>query len=133
MNHLFEAGVTDDNLAILFEANKEVNVAVKTPVGITVREKIKKIILQGDVFGPIEFSVQVDSFGKECLEEDKYLYKYKDSVKIPILSMVDDALLVSECGYKTSMLNAFINTKTSMKKLQYGTAKCFKMHVGGNA
>ena len=51
-------------------------------------------------------------------------------MKIPILSMVDDALLVSECGYKTSMLNSFINTKTSMKKLQYGTAKCFKMHVG---
>ena len=79
--------------------------------------------LQGDVF-------KVISFGKECFEEDKYLYTYKESVKIPILSMVDDALLVSECGYKISMLNAFINTKTSMKKLQFGTAKCFKMHVG---
>ena len=87
--------------------------------------------MQGDVFGPIECSVQVDSFGKECLEEDKYLYSYKDSVKIPILSMVDDALLVSECGYKSAMLNTFINTKTNIKKLQYGTAKCFKMHVGG--
>ena len=65
MNDIFEAGVTDDNMAILFEANKEVNVAVKTPVGITVREKIKTIILQGDVFGPIECSVQVDSFGKD--------------------------------------------------------------------
>ena len=73
----------------------------------------------------------MDSFGKECLEEDKYLYSYKDSVKIPILSMVDDALLVSECGYKSAILNTFINTKTNMKKLQYGTAKCFKMHVGG--
>ena len=28
------------------------------------------------------------------------------------------------------MMNAFINTKTNMKKLQYGTSKCFKMHVG---
>ena len=87
--------------------------------------------MQGDVFGPIECSVQVDSFGKECLEEDKYLYSYKDSVKIPILSMVDDALLVSECGYKSAMLNTFINTKTNIKKLQYGTAKCFKMHLVG--
>ena len=51
-------------------------------------------------------------------------------MKIPILSMVDDALLVSECGYKSAMLNTFINTKTNIKKLQYGTAKCFKMHVG---
>ena len=41
-----EAGVSDDNLAILYKA-------IKTPVGPTVREKIKKIILQGDVFGPL--------------------------------------------------------------------------------
>jgi hypothetical protein len=78
MNDLYEAGVTDDNLAILYETNKEVNVAVNTPNGLTVREKINKIILQGDVFGPIECSVTVDSFGKECLSEDKYLYHYKD-------------------------------------------------------
>ena len=72
----------------------------------------------------------VDTFGKECLAEGKYLYHYKDCVEVPILSMVDDALAVSECGYKSSMMNAFINTKTNMKKLQYGTTKCFKIHVG---
>jgi hypothetical protein len=44
--------------------------------------------------------------------------------------MVDDALAIIECGYKSSMMNAFINTKTSIKKLQYGVDKCFKMHVG---
>ena len=44
MNDLFEAGVVDDKLALLFEANKEVKVAVKTPVGLTVRV---------NVFGPI--------------------------------------------------------------------------------
>ena len=31
MNDLFEAGVTDDKLAILYEANKEIDVAVNTP------------------------------------------------------------------------------------------------------
>ena len=68
------AGVTDDNLALLYEANKEVEVAINTPTWLTVREKIEKIILQGDVFGPIECSVTVDTFTKECLEEDKHLY-----------------------------------------------------------
>ena len=43
-------------------------VAVKTPNGLTDRVNIEEIILQGDVFGPIECSVTVDSFGKECLE-----------------------------------------------------------------
>ena len=64
LNDLYEAGVTDDTLAVLYEANKEVNVAVNTPNGLTLRQKIEKIILQGDVFGPIECSVSVDTFGK---------------------------------------------------------------------
>ena len=115
MNDLFEAGVTDDHLALLYEANKVVNVAVKTPAGLTVRERIEKIILQGDVFGPIECSVSVDTFGKECLEQDKHLYLYKDEVKIPILAMVDDTLAISECGFKPSMVNSFIKTKTHLK------------------
>jgi hypothetical protein len=130
MNDMFEAGVDDDHLALIYEANKEVQVAVKTPNGLTDRVTFKEIILQGDVFGPIECSVSVDTYGKECLEEDKHLYLYKDEVAVPILTMVDDALAVSECGYKTNMLNSFINTKTNMKKLQYGVKKCFKMHVG---
>ena len=65
MNDLFEAGVNDDNLALIYEANKEVQVAVKTPNGLTQRKPIKEIILQGDVFGPIECSVTVDTYGKE--------------------------------------------------------------------
>ena len=44
--------------------------------------------------------------------------------------MVDDAIAVTECGYKACMMNAYLNTKTSIKKLQYGVQKCFKMHVG---
>ena len=130
MNDMYEAGVTDDCLALLYEANKEVNMAIKTPAGLTLRKRIEKIILQGDVFSPIECSVSVDTFGKECLAEDKHLYSYKDKVKIPILAMVDDTLAVSECGFKSSMVNAFINTKTNLKKLQFGIEKCFKMHIG---
>ena len=28
------------------------------------------------------------------------------------------------------MLNNFINTKTAMKRLQFGTTKCIKLHIG---
>ena len=31
---------------------------------------------------------------------------------------------------KADMMNAFHNTKTKIKKLQYGVKKCFKMHIG---
>ena len=55
---------------------------------------------------------------------------YRGEVEIPPLSMVDDILCVSECGYKTSMLHGFMKMKTDCKKLQFGAAKCKKLHVG---
>ena len=58
------------------------------------------------------------------------MYFYKDEVPVPPLAMVDDLLIVTECGYKSSMANLYINTKTNLKKLQFGTDKCHKMHVG---
>ena len=51
-------------------------------------------------------------------------------MKVPALAMVDDLLIVSECGYKDSMVYSFINTKTNLKKLQFSTNKCNKMHAG---
>ena len=44
--------------------------------------------------------------------------------------MLDDALAITECGFKASGMNSYLNTKTNIKKLQYGVDKCFKMHVG---
>ena len=38
--------------------------------------------------------------------------------------------MISECGHETAMVNAYINHKTSSKKLQFGTEKCKKLHVG---
>ena len=130
LNDMYEAGIKDDNLAILYEANKTVEVAVKTPHGLTKREAFKKIILQGDVFGPLECSVSVDTYGKEALAEDIHIYTYKGGVRVPPLAMVDDLLIVTECGFKSTMANSYINTKSAMKKLQFGTQKCHKMHVG---
>jgi hypothetical protein len=72
----------------------------------------------------------VDSFGKECLDENKYTYMYKGEVESPPLGMVDDLLCISECGYKTAMLNSFMKFKTNSKKLQFGVDKCKKIHVG---
>ena len=127
---MYEAGLTDNNLAVLYEANTNVKVAINTTHGLTSREDIQKNILQGDVFGPIQCSVSVDKYGKECLEEGQHLYFYKDEVPVPPLAMVDDLLIVTECGYKSSMADLYINTKTNLKKLQFGTDKCHKMHVG---
>ena len=86
--------------------------------------------MQGDVLAPLISSLQVDTIGKECLEEDKHLYLYKDLVPIPPLGLVDDLFTISKCGFQTGQMNDFINTKTALKRLQFGTSKCVKLHVG---
>ena len=130
LNDIYDSGVKDDKLALLFNINTHVRVSVKTPVGKTREASIHNVITQGDVFGPILCSNQVDTFGKECLEEGKYIYSYRGEVDIPPLGMVDDLICISECGHQTARMNAFINFKTNSKKLQFGGNKCKKMHVG---
>ena len=130
MNDLYEAGVDDDIFPLIYEANRENMVAVNTPHGISKREKIEEIVMQGDVLAPLISSLQVDTMGKECLEENKHLYFYKDSVPIPPLGLVDDLFTISPCGYKTTEMNEYINCKTAEKRLQFGTKKCIKLHVG---
>ena len=78
--------------------NELYKVAVKTPFGLSERETLNKIVLQGEVFGPLQCSVLVDTLAKECLEEDKFLYSYKQKVKVPALSMVDDVACVAQSG-----------------------------------
>ena len=128
INDLFDAGVTDDKLALIYEANKVNKVAVKTPFGLSERETVNKIVLQGEVFGPVQCSVQVDTFGKEYLSENKLLYTYK-KVKVPALAMVDDLACVTQSGVDSVEMNAFINTKTNIKKLQFGSDKCHQLHI----
>ena len=86
-------------------------------------------IIQGNVFGPMFCSKTLDGIGKECLENGKYTYKYKDIVEIPPLIMLDDLITISECGHKTAMVNSYVKFKTSSKKLQFGNQKCKKIHV----
>ena len=131
-NDLYEAGVNDDKLVVLYKLNETNEVAVKTPVGLSKRQQIRKIICQGDPWGPIECSLMVDNFGKESLKPELEPYKYKDKVEIPALGMIDDILLISETGHKTLRMNAFINVKTATKRLQFGPEKCHVMYIGKN-
>ena len=81
MNDFFNAGLKDDKFTLLYNINKSVKIAVRTPVGRTKRETIKDVVTQGDIFGPLLCSKTVDTFGQEYLEMNKY--------KIPPLSMIN--------------------------------------------
>ena len=124
INDMYEAGTNDDKLSLLWQINKENNLAVKTLGGLSQRKQVKNIICQGDTMGSIECSLHIDEIGKSSLNPELEPYKYKDEVEIPALGMIDDIITISESGCKSTRLNAFLNAKIAAKKLQLGQEIC---------
>ena len=60
LNTYYEAGVIDDMFALVHEANKSVQFAVKTPTEWTETANIENKIMQGDVLSPLVSSNMVD-------------------------------------------------------------------------
>ena len=131
LSDIYDVGVNDDNLSLLYQGNKDVRMAVNTPSGLSERQSIENVVLQGDTFGSILASVQVDSIGKE-VEESGYGYHYKDELPVSLLGLVDDMIGVSDAGFKAQQLNALLNVKTAEKRLQFGVSKCKSMLVSKN-
>lgn len=120
-NDLYKAGVIDDQFVTIVNSNKECKVAVRTPWGsLTERKVIKDIEMQGTVISSLTCSVQIDILGPECLNRTSDIYKYKECLPIPPLSMVDDILAVRHCGTDSIHLNAIIQNKMPTKKLELG-------------
>ena len=128
---IYDTGVDDDQLVLLYKSNQEINMAVKTANGMSDRQIVKDIVLQGDTFGSILASVQVDNIGKDCMDAGHY-YLYKNALPVVFLGLVDEIVGITEAGFKAQQLNAFINVKTAEKMLQFGHSKCKSMLVGKN-
>jgi hypothetical protein len=88
--------------------------------------------------GPVLCSNTIDTLGKKSRDRGEFLYKYKNTVRVLPLAMVDDINGISKCGINSVALNTFINTQIEMKKLRFhvpdenGKSKCHKMHIGAN-
>ena len=118
ISDLYDSGIKDNTLALLYETNTNITVKVKTPTGLSAETNIKGLVLQRDTWGPIMAANQVDTFGKELLEEEpEYIFKYKGYIPIGLLGMIDDLAGVSESGINAIQLNAFVNSKTAEKNL----------------
>ena len=131
ISDIYDTGVDDDNLALLYNANKNINMAVKTPHGLSDRQTVKNIVLQGDTWGSMLASVQVDKIGQECMAAG-YFYLYKNVLPVGFLGLVDDTVGITEAGYQAQQLNALMNVKTAEKTLQFGASKCKSMLIGKN-
>ena len=129
ISDMYDAGMEDDYLALLYYANHEIFMSVKTDNGLTDRQTIKDIVLQGDTWGSLFASVQVDSIAKECVKAGLG-YTYKDELFVGPLGLVDDFACVTEVGFAAQQLNGLINEKSAEKNLQFNSSKCNTMLVG---
>ena len=130
LNALYDANIQDDMLALIYEANKTTLFAVKTQNGITRSANIVDKVLQGDVLAPLISSNMVEKHIGVPAMVTNNVYLYKNKVVIPPLTMQDDTLGVSECGFSSKQMNNFLNTRTKIMGLQFGSEKCEKMHIG---
>ena len=106
-NDMYENGLQNYKLNLLFEENVNAKVAVKVQSGITRRVPISKNIMQGTVWGSLFCTSTMDKLGKKALEQPELLYKYK-GVPIPPLCMVDDVITVSNVE-NTENMNSLVN------------------------
>ena len=100
--------------------------SISTPSGQTERFEVNNIIAQGSTWGPLITSGSIDTIGKEAQESGKNCYTYKNLVKVPPLSFVDDIISINFCGLDAIMANVNINTKILAKK-QVSSTTCRKI------
>ena len=132
ISDLYDAGCRDDKLVLLYKGTQNANIAVKTSHGISDRQSIQNIIMQGGVFGSIMCTTSMDKLAKEVYSRPELLYKYKGVADVPPLLMVDDILTISKCSPTASALNSTVNSFIESKKLKLSHKKCSVIHVGKN-
>ena len=130
MNDMWDSmEIRDDKFALISEMNREVDLFVKTPVGDTKVFTVEEIEQQGTGLGPIKCSNQMDTIPRECVSENIEMFKYRNAVTVPPLGMIDDLAVIAKCGPQSVILNAVINAKINLKKLEFNKNKCVKLHI----
>ena len=129
LNDLWDVNIQNDKFALISKLDEQCKAVVKTPCGTTDMFELNRIVLQGSVFGPIKCSVQMDTLGRDSLKTGLGIFKYKNSVDVPALAMIDDVMGMAICGDQSIELNAIINSKMESKKLRLSHDKCYKIHI----
>ena len=63
INDIFDTGIQNDKLNLLYLMNQNAQVAIKTPQEITQRERISNLIMQGTFWGSLFCTATMDKLG----------------------------------------------------------------------
>ena len=130
INDLYENGLQNDKLNLLYLLNKDAQIAIRTSSGTTERFDISNTIMQGTVWANLMCTSTMDKLCKLAYQKPEVLYKYRKEICVPPLQMVDDIITASECGITSVTNNAIVNAFIDSKKLKLSESKCAKIHIG---
>ena len=74
-----------------------------------------KPLWQGTVWAGLMSTNTMDKLAKEVYADPTLVYKFRDTVDVPLLEMVDDIISASKCGLTTVALNAAVNSFVERK------------------
>ena len=78
---LYDAGLDNDKLVLLYLENKNCKVSIKTSAGPTIRKSFKDLVLQGTLWSGLMCTAQMDKLAQDSYKsDDLYLYKGKEPV-----------------------------------------------------
>ena len=131
VNSLYEAGIDNDKLNMLYIENQNAQIAVKVNNQLTMRINVKDVVMQGSVWGSLKCTTNMDKLNKLTLTVKQLQYKYKGDPNIPIgvLGMVDDTLGVSNCGNDSIKKNAIINSFVETQRQELSHEKSVVVHI----
>ena len=130
ISSLYEAGLSNDKLTLLFLENQNIQVAIKTPVGLSNVVNTKNIIIQGSVWGSLCCVVLMGKLGKLAYSKPGLLFICKGVVGCPPLQMVDDLLDLQKCSERSRQMNTTINSFMELEKLTLSKKTFHKIHIG---
>ena len=126
INTLYEYGIKNDKLVLLYKETKNALIALKIASGLTKRESIRNIPMQGSVFGSLVCTAVMDKLAKIFYKDESLWYKYKGEVEVP----VDDVLCVAKCSNNAITTTSTINSFMELNKLKLSANKCGKIYIG---
>ena len=71
----------------------------------------------------------MDSVAREYSSEAVEMFRYRKVISIPPMGMIDDLVSIAYSGFHSVLINATIDAKLSLKKLEIHKKKSIKLHI----
>ena len=95
------------------------------------RIPVNNVVMQGSVWGGLKCTTQMDTLNKIMKSKEELTYSYIGNTTIPmgVLGMVDDTLVIAECGVKSVEKNTVVHSFIETHRLKMHTEKSVVIHV----